>query len=74
MEVTAYPNPATDIMRLNAGQHKILMVQLIDQRGNVKMVLRNTSVINLSNVMSGQYILRCQTDKGIVSKNIVVIH
>lgn len=70
-----YPNPASDVVNVNAGDLLINSVQVTDINSRVinkiNVALSSTAEINVSNLTSGIYFLTVATDQGVGTSKIV---
>ncbi len=69
----AYPNPTTGKLTITA-QNTILSIEIVDAAGrSVMNTIENTTStdINISNLPNGYYIVKIQTENGLINKNIV---
>jgi hypothetical protein len=65
--IRVYPNPATSLVTIDAGSHKIQSLQLLDLSGKLvsKTIVYNlqSAQINTSDLAIGVYFLKVQTEK-----------
>ncbi len=66
--IELYPNPVTD--KLNFSE-AVTEVSVIDVDGRVVLSDKNTSVVDMSSLSSGVYVVRVVTDNGIATKKVV---
>jgi|GEM_PF-505434 len=70
-----YPNPATDVVNVNAGDLLINSVQVTDINGRVintiNVALSSTAEINVSDLTAGIYFLTVNTDQGVGTSKII---
>ena len=59
--VRVYPNPTTDILHLEMGTKEIQHIKLIDVNGNVVQTSKNKSVVNVSALPEGTYLIKILT-------------
>lgn len=75
VEVNVYPNPTTGIVNLVSGKN-IDNVNVYDVSGRlvktVNKISSDKSVLDLSNLANGTYILKIQTDKKVVTKKVII--
>lgn len=75
VEVNVYPNPTTGIVNLVSGKN-IDNVNVYDVSGRlvktVNKISSDKSVLDLSSLASGTYILKIQTDKKVVTKKVII--
>ncbi|MDR0796881.1 MAG: T9SS type A sorting domain-containing protein [Tannerella sp.] len=70
--ITIYPNPVKDILIINNGQLKVNKVEIIDLSGRSLVALKSPdSQINVSILPRGIYVVKLETDKGVVSKKLI---
>ena len=69
-EVTIYPNPVKDELRIESGELKIENVGIYDLSGK-KLLTFNVSIFNVSALSQGIYFIKIETDNGIVIKKMV---
>jgi hypothetical protein len=81
IDVNVFPNPAGTIVTVYSEQLKLTNWQLFDISGklifknnDLSEMLKNKTVIDISQVQNGFYILEIETEKGVISKKIVVQH
>lgn len=66
IEATIYPNPASSLLHVDAGNHKISLLTVYDLAG--KEVLQSqTSTVDVEGLNNGLYILRMITEDGIAT-------
>lgn len=73
--VTVYPNPAKDCIRIDVETQSIASVQRIDLydiTGQI-VISSNETEINVSELESGMYFVNIVTDKGIVTKKVTIV-
>lgn len=72
-QVSIYPNPVSSIINIELADITATKVILYDMNGRVIQTenIINSSVIDISNLANGIYLMQITTDKGIVSKKIV---
>jgi len=70
--VSVFPNPATDWISVQTTDLHIERLELLDGQGRQIMVKRGTHTIQTNQLVGGPYALRIVTDKGIVTKTIVI--
>lgn len=70
-----YPNPATDVVNINAGNLVINSIQITDLNGRVvntiKVNASSTAQVSVADLMSGIYFLTVNTDQGVGTSKIV---
>lgn len=66
-EILVYPNPATDKIHISSQESVIKQITLFNQLGQ-QITTATASEINLSGLPKGVYILRVETDRGMVTK------
>ena len=70
--VAIYPNPVHDKLYINSDRLKIRSLALYTPSGiKVKSQNKNTKELNLSELSKGVYILKIDTDKGVITKKIL---
>lgn len=68
MNVTVYPNPANDVIKVNA---EVSLVEVLDLAGKV-LASSNDQEVNIEALAAGSYIVKAYTNEfGIVTKQIV---
>jgi len=71
-EISIYPNPAKDELRIECTSEQVNKIEVFDLSGKTLMSqMSNPSQINVSHLASGIYFLKIQTDKGAVIKKFV---
>lgn len=69
--INIYPNPSYDVIQINS-EENIIKVEVFDLNGKSIIVEKNdTGKYILSNLATGDYLLKIRTDKGIYSTKIV---
>jgi hypothetical protein len=68
-----YPNPVTDLLNIESEVYRIMQVRLFDAKGKAVDALQLVNDrLDLSDVASGIYLLKIETEGGSLSKKIVV--
>ncbi len=71
-QISVYPNPVTDYLKINVVGEKILNVKVYNFAGVLVKNLDNaTDSIDLRNLSTGNYIVSIATDRGMVTKKII---
>jgi heat shock protein HslJ len=71
-KIAIYPNPSKSIFFLNSNQIAILNVNVINSFGQiVKTINDNFEAINISDLSSGIYMLKIDTELGTINKKII---
>lgn len=74
VKMSVFPNPANDVVNIKSG-YKIKSVTIYDTNGSMIKQQRynnlNSVSFSLSNVIDGLYMLRVETDNGIVTEKIM---
>lgn len=73
-EISVYPNPVTDLLNLKSSKVNIISIEIYDINGKLimnQMINANEKELNVSELVSGAYILRIKHDKGIESVRIL---
>ena len=73
----AYPNPADEVLRINIGQGKMKMAEVLDPQGRI--VLRHSGAnvaggLNVALLANGRYLLRCTVDNAVSTIPFTVQH
>jgi hypothetical protein len=72
---SVFPNPATDVVNVNAGNLVINSIQVTDLNGRVINTINvnasSTAQVNISELMTGIYFLTVSTDQGVGTSKIV---
>ncbi len=73
-EVTVYPNPATDRVKLNglSGPSTIHLINIMGELILEKMVTDAATEVDLSGLSSGTYLLKAITDKGATTTRLLI--
>ena len=73
--VSVYPNPATDVIRIDVETRLIASVQRVDVYDVTgKIVISSTETeINVSDLESGMYFVNILTEKGVVTKKVAIL-
>jgi hypothetical protein len=72
---TIYPNPAIENVTITLTESVSGSISIIDLQGNVvlnKSLLGNTSNISTSDLASGVYVVKINSDKGVAVKQLVI--
>lgn len=64
-EVMVYPNPAVDVLNVEANE-EVENIAIVALDGRVVLEAENTTSIDVSNLTSGRYIYRVQTNSGAI--------
>ncbi|HOG37241.1 MAG TPA: T9SS type A sorting domain-containing protein [Paludibacteraceae bacterium] len=70
-QLSIYPNPASFELRVSGENLKINAIEITDLTGKIVLVSNKTD-INVSNLSNGTYLVNIHSDKGIVTKKIIV--
>ena len=71
-KISIYPNPTKARININANQILISKIQIINSFGqNVMTMFDNFEVLDISNLSSGIYILKIDTELGMINKKII---
>ena len=74
-DVTVYPNPANDFIRIDVETRLIASVQRVDVydvTGQIVITSTETE-INVSELKSGMYFVNILTEKGVVTKKVTIV-
>jgi len=76
-EINIYPNPANDFIRISYNENKVNYINIFNLQGQKVFSEKlnkkeNTFTINVSNLANGIYLLQFQTDKGFISRKLIV--
>jgi uncharacterized protein YjdB len=71
-DVLIYPNPASDHINIQSSLIKIHKVYLTDISGKVLYSTNQVLSINIEEYTNGIYILKFETDKGVVFKKLII--
>lgn len=70
IDVSLYPNPTNGLITINSTE-KVLKVSLVDLSGKlIELKTENTSTIDLTDLNSGYYLLKIETESGSIVKKI----
>ncbi len=70
-DLQIYPNPVTDILNIKT-QEKIQKTEIFDLSGRVLLInISSVNQLNISNLKSGNYILKITTNKGATAHKII---
>jgi len=70
-QLSIYPNPVSSELRVSSEYLKINAIEITDLTGKIVLVSNKTD-INVSNLSNGTYLVNIHSDKGIVTKKIIV--
>jgi hypothetical protein len=69
--ISVYPNPASEILNIST-KYNIQNVEIFDILGKTVIRSENSEQINVSNLQAGIYLVKVFTDKGKITKKIVI--
>jgi len=70
--IAVYPNPSTGIFNVDYNEIRVSKIQVVNSLGQlVKTQIDTFDVIDIADVPLGVYILKIDTDRGIIKKKIV---
>ncbi|MBK3516150.1 T9SS type A sorting domain-containing protein [Carboxylicivirga marina] len=72
-KVRIYPNPATEVINIEAVEAEITEVQLLDLTGKVVYKSNTTDAINVSSLSKGFYVVKMEAADGEVCTNKILI-
>ena len=71
-KIVLYPNPVSKIASINAGDMIIERITLYSLTGStIKVFEGHMKQIDLTDLSSGSYFIRIQTDTGVITKNLL---
>lgn len=73
VKVSVYPNPAKNVVNIKS-ENQINSVTVFDIQGRqvqTKIVGATETILDISNLQQGNYLLKISTDKGVVSEKII---
>jgi Secretion system C-terminal sorting domain/YHYH protein len=75
--ISIYPNPATDILKINLGNDTLISevqnICIYDLKGSlIFKTLKFETIININNLSNGTYIVKIQFSNSIVTKKLIV--
>lgn len=70
-DVLLYPNPSSDIVKIEYKEHIIKNVSIVDLMGKVVIETKKTE-IDISDLPSSTYIVRIYSDRGVITKRLIV--
>ncbi len=68
--VSIYPNPATDILKIET-KAGVLSAQIFDASGKIVSISKDAKEINVSFLSRGSYIIKIETEVGFISKKFI---
>ena len=68
--ITLFPNPATNTITINTSQ-EITSLTVVDQLGKVVLTKNESATLDVSELQSGIYFIRIETEKGSVIKKFI---
>ena len=72
--IKVYPNPADGFLRINS-ESKIQEIQLLNPLGQKALQSKgDIRRINVSSVQSGNYIVQIETQKGLYTQKVLILH
>jgi uncharacterized repeat protein (TIGR01451 family) len=70
--ITAYPNPAKDIITLSVQQDiNVNEINIYNMQGQLVLTTTGSLTVNTASLATGNYILQAVTDKGVTAQEIV---
>jgi hypothetical protein len=69
--ISVYPNPASEVINIST-RNSIRNVEIFDILGKTVIRSENSEQINVSNLQAGIYLVKVFTDKGQITKKIVI--
>ncbi|MEN6511989.1 MAG: T9SS type A sorting domain-containing protein, partial [Chloroherpetonaceae bacterium] len=72
--ISVFPNPANDYLKIEQGEANISHVEIINLQGQIvksQRILGNQSTLDLTNLSTGVYILKIYTDSGFIIKKLI---
>ena len=70
--ISVYPNPAHSVIAVNSAQANILKIQVVNAFGQtVATQFSDFERVDISDLSSGMYILKIETDFGTINKKII---
>ena len=73
-KVKIYPNPANNILSIKSGNTEVKNAQLFDINGKQVLdfkLLSELTIVDISNLNSGMYLLKIKTPKTVITKRII---
>lgn len=71
-DINIYPNPSNKVVFINKNNLIIYKIELFDLTGKViQTKIKELEMVNLTDVLSGIYILKIHSDKGIIMKKLM---
>jgi hypothetical protein len=71
-QITLYPNPAKNQLTVLCNVAKVQAIHLLELSGKMLHTFTNNTTINLSQCASGMYLVKIETDKGVVFKKLII--
>jgi uncharacterized protein YjdB len=71
-QVTLYPNPAQNQLTVVCNVAQIQAIQLLDMSGKLLNSYTNTHTVDISTCAAGLYLVKVETDKGVIFKKLVI--
>ena len=69
--ITVYPNPTKDELKIESGELKVESIEIADITGKTIQQFSSVTTINVSHLSSGIYFVKIKTDKGELTKKII---
>ena len=70
VQVTVFPNPTSDLVYIHS-ENEITSIQLVDLSGQLLIDNQHNTVLKLSDLPIGIYLLTVNTDQGTITKRVV---
>ncbi len=69
-QLVIYPNPVESILQISSPE-SIVSLEILDASGKTIETKQSQNALNVSNLPTGVYVLRCYTERGITTKQFV---
>jgi len=71
--ITVFPNPAKEILNIHATDVNIENISIYNTHGQLVLQDKNRTTLSVKSLQTGFYWCKIQTDKGVITKRIVVM-
>jgi len=72
-KILIYPNPASNVVMVKITDQSIQHLQLYSLEGKLLQETKET-IMDITNVASGTYVLKIKTGKDIISYPLIIVH
>ena len=71
-QIEIYPNPTNSIIHLKSPNSQIIKIEIFNSLGlSIKRIKNNFDTLNISDLPNGLYVIRLDTEFGMINKKII---